>query len=588
MTSAPSSPVDFDVVVVGGGMSGLYALKVLREQGLRIVLLEKAPGVGGTWYWNRYPGARCDIPSLEYSFGFDPELEQDWEWTEHFASQPEIERYLNHIADRYDLRRDIRLGTGVTAASFDEATNTWLVDTDGGEQLRARFCIMATGGLSAPNRPDLPGLEDFTGTIVQTSLWPEEGVELEGKRIGIFGTGSSGVQAIPELAKVARHLTVFQRTAAFTWPSQNKPLTDEEQAAIKARYRELRDEQRLSFSGTAGTTGAVIMQFAREDNPILTSTPEQRDAALDELGFSACRVWSDTARDLDANEMAVELFREMIRRTVKDPDVAESLSPRGYPLGCKRPVLDSHYFDTFNRDNVSLVDLREDSIVEVTPTGIRTQHGVVELDVIVFATGFDAMTGALTRIDVRGRDGRLLRDDWAHGPRTYLGVSSAGYPNLFIVVGPGSPAVLATYPPQIELQVGWIADFVRYLDEHGLTCAEAEVEAQDAWCDHVNAVAEGTMFTAASCNSWYNGQNIEGKPRVFLPYVGGLPAYMERCDEARDKGYAGFVLGRSSGAAPQPNRSVSSGSSRAAFADGSRPATTDTATARPIQTGMRE
>ena len=540
--SSTDVTLDADVVVVGAGMSGLYALKVLRERGLRTIVLEKAPGVGGTWYWNRYPGARCDIPSLEYSFGFDPELEQEWEWTEHFASQPEIERYLNHITDRYDLRRDIRLSCGVTAATFDEATDTWVFDTETGDRLRSRFVIMATGGLSAPHRPDWPGMDRFEGTIVQTSLWPEDGVELEGKRIGIVGTGSSGVQAIPELAKVAGHLTVFQRTAAFTWPSQNKELTEAEQAAIKTDYRRLREEQYASFSGTAGTTGAVIFAFPTDDRKIKESTPEEREAALADLGFSACRIWSDTATDLDANEMAVELFREMERRTVKDPDTAEALMPRGYPLGCKRPVLDAGYFETFNRDNVSLVDLQQDPILEVTANGVRTAKGFVELDVLVLATGFDAMTGALTRIDVRGRDRRLLRDDWADGPRTYLGIGSEGYPNLFICVGPGSPGVLATYPPQIELQVGWMAEFVQYLVDRGLTRAEADRAAQDTWCDHVNQVAEGTMFTAASCNSWYNGANIEGKPRVFLPYVGGLPVYMDKCNDVAAHGYEGFVL----------------------------------------------
>ena len=320
----PTSPgLDFDVIVVGAGMCGLYALKVFREQGMRTLVLEKGDGVGGTWYWNRYPGARCDIPSLEYSFGFDPDLEQEWVWTEHFSSQPEIERYLNHIADRYDLRGDIRLSTGVRAAVFDESSNSWTIETEAGERLRARFCVMATGGLSAPNRPNFPGIESFAGTIVQTSLWPKDGVELEGKRIGVIGTGSSGVQTIPELAKVARHLTVFQRSPAFTWPSQNKPLGDDEQAAIKARYRELRREQYESFSGTAGTTGAVILQFATDDRKILESTPEQRETALRENGVSACRIWSDTAKDLDANEMAVELFREAVRRTVLDPLVAE-------------------------------------------------------------------------------------------------------------------------------------------------------------------------------------------------------------------------------------------------------------------------
>jgi cation diffusion facilitator CzcD-associated flavoprotein CzcO len=540
--SAPE-PSTVDVVVVGAGMCGLYALKVLREQGLRVVVLEKGSGVGGTWYWNRYPGARCDIPSLEYSFGFDPELEQEWVWSEHFASQPEIERYLNHIADRYDLRDDIRLDTGVTAATYDESTNTWTVDTESGDRVRARFCVMATGGLSAPNRPDFPGLDRFEGTVVQTSLWPQEGVELEGKRIGVIGTGSSGVQTIPELARVAAHLTVFQRTPAFTWPSQNQPLSDVDQAAIKARYRELRREQLASFSGTAGTTGAVILQFATDDRKILESTPEDREGALREYGFGACRIWTDTAKDLDANEMAVELYREMVRRTIKDPEVAETLSPRGFPLGCKRPVLDTNYFETFNRENVSLVDLRAEHIEEITSTGLRTTRGFVELDVIVLATGFDALTGALTRIDVHGRGGRLLRDDWVDGPRTYLGVGMAGYPNLFVCVGPGSPGVLATYPTQIELQVGWIARFLRHLDDHGLTTVEVEVEAQDSWCDHVNEVSKGTMFTAPSCNSWYNGANIEGKPRVFLPYVGGLPQYMERCNAVAANGYEGFIVG---------------------------------------------
>ena len=533
---------DVDVVVVGAGMSGLYALKVLRERGMRAVVLEKGAGVGGTWFWNRYPGARCDIPSLEYSFGFDPELEQEWVWTEHFASQPEIERYLNHLADRYDLRPDIRLSTGVTAMTFDEDTDTWVFDTETGEQFRSRFAVMATGGLSAPNTPSWPGIETFAGTIVQTSLWPTDPLELEGKRIGVVGTGSSGVQTIPELAKVAQHLTVFQRTAAFTWPSRNQPLTDEDQAEIKARYRELREQQYASYSATAGTTGAVIFEFPTDDRKILESTPEEREAALAEHGFSACRVWKDTATDLDANEMAVELFREMVRRTVKDPELAESLTSQDYPLGCKRPVLDSGYFETFNRDDVTLVDLRKDPIVEVTPTGIRTEHRFVELDVLVLATGFDAMTGALTRIDVRGRDGRRLRDDWADGPRTYLGIGTVGYPNLFICVGPGSPGVLATYPPQIELQVGWIADFIDYLREHDLTRRGGGARGPGGVDRPRQRGRGGTMFTADSCNSWYNGSNIEGKPRVFLPYVGGIPKYMARCNDVAADGYAGFEL----------------------------------------------
>ena len=533
--------LDADVVVVGAGMSGLYALKVLRERGFHVVVLEKAPAVGGTWYWNRYPGARCDIPSLEYSFGFDPELEQEWEWTEHFASQPEIERYLNHIADRYDLRRDIRLSTGVRSATFDERSDTWVFETEAGEHLRSRFCVMATGGLSAPHRPDWPGLDTFAGTVVQTSLWPEEGVELEGKRIGIVGNGSSGVQAIPELARLAEHLTVFQRTPAFTWPSQNKPLTDEEQAEVKARYREVRAQQYASPLATANTTGAVIFTFADPDRHILDSTPEEREAALAELGFSASRIWGDTARDLDANEMAVEMFREMVRRTVKDPEVAESLCP-DYPLGCKRPILDNGYFETFNLDHVDLVDLRKDPVVEVVPEGVRTEKGLVELDVLIFATGFDAVSGALTRIDIRGRGGRLLREDWADGPRAFMGLGVAGYPNMLICIGPGSVGVLATYPPHIELQIGWISDLLCRMRDRGETSVEVEPEAEAAWCAHVEEAAQGSMFVAPTCHSWYNGSNIEGKPRTFPIYLGGLDRYMAKAREIAKNDYEGFVL----------------------------------------------
>jgi len=534
--------LDADVIVVGAGMSGLYALKVLRERGFRVIVLERAGGVGGTWFWNRYPGARCDIPSLEYSFGFDPELEQEWEWSEHFAAQPEIERYLNHIADRYNLRPDIRLETGVAAMTFDEETDTWVFDTETGEQLRSRFCVMGTGGLSAPHRPDWPGIDTFAGEIVQTSLWPEEGVALEGRRVGIVGNGSSGVQAIPELAKMAGHLTVFQRTAAFTWPSQNRPLTDKEQAEIKSRYREVRAQQYASPLATANTTGAVIFTIADPNKRILDSTPEERETALAEHGFSAARIWADSAKDLDANAMAVELFREMVRRTINDPELADSLSPKDYPIGCKRPVLDNGYFETFNRDDVTLVDLRKDPIVEVVPEGVVTTTGLQELDVLVFATGFDAVSGALTRIDMRGKSGRLLRDEWVDGPRTFMGFAVADFPNMFMIIGPGSVGVLATYPPHIELQVGWIADFLDYLAANEKTHVEVESEAQEEWCAEVEAAAVGSMFTAPSCNSWYNGGNIEGKARKLPIYLGGLDRFMARARGLAANHYEGFSI----------------------------------------------
>ena len=534
--------LDADVIVVGAGMSGLYALKVFRERGFRVIVLERAAGVGGTWFWNRYPGARCDIPSLEYSFGFDPELEQEWEWSEHFAAQPEIERYLNHIADRYDLRPDIRLETGVAAMTFDEKTDTWVFDTETGEQLRSRFCVMGTGGLSAPHRPDWPGIDTFAGEIVQTSLWPEEGVALEGRRVGIVGNGSSGVQAIPELAKMAGHLTVFQRTAAFTWPSQNKPLTDKEQDEIKSRYREVRAQQYASPLATANTTGAVIFTIADPNKRILESTPEERETALAEHGFSAARIWADSAKDLDANAMAVELFREMVRRTINDPELADSLSPKDYPIGCKRPVLDNGYFETFNRDDVTLVDLRKDPIVEVVPEGVVTSTGLQELDVLIFATGFDAVSGALTRIDMRGKSGRLLCDEWVDGPRTFMGFAVADFPNMFMIIGPGSVGVLATYPPHIELQVGWIADFLDYLVANEKTHVEVESEAQEEWCAEVESAAVGSMFTAPSCNSWYNGGNIDGKARVLPIYLGGLDRFMARARDLAANDYEGFSI----------------------------------------------
>ena len=531
----------FDAVVVGAGMAGLYALYHLRELGFTAVVLEAGGGVGGTWYWNRYPGARCDVPSLEYSYGFSDELQQEWEWTEVFPAQEELERYFNHVADRFDLRRDIRLNTRVTAATFDEERRTWTVETDGGERLVGRFLVMATGPLSVPNVPDVPGRDVFRGQIVQTSRWPDDDLDLAGRHVGLIGTGSSGVQATPELAARAGHLYVFQRTPTFTWPSRNGPLDPEVQKAWKRDYAEMRRRQRESFGGVTGSTGAIIVEGPGE-KPILEATEAERLAMLDERGFDASRAWSDVAIDPEANELGAELYREMVRRTVVDPEVAESLSPRGFPIGCKRPVIDSHYFETFNRDNVTLVDLRGNGIEQITETGIKTARGHYELDVIVFATGFDALTGALARIDIHGRGGRALRDAWAHGPRTYLGLQTVGFPNLFTVSGPGSPSVLANMVVCSEQHVEWIGACLSYLREHRLTTIEPTQAAQDAWVEHVNRVAEGTMFTAPSCSSWYLGANIPGKPRVFLPYVGGLPAYIERVEAIAARDYEGFAL----------------------------------------------
>ena len=531
----------FDVVIVGAGMAGLYALHHLRELGFSAIVLEAGGGVGGTWYWNRYPGARCDVPSLEYSYGFSEELQQDWEWSEVFPAQEELERYFNHVADRFDLRRDIRLNTRVTEATFDEDAATWTIRTDAGDRLTSRFCVMATGPLSVPNVPDVPGLETFGGQVLQTSRWPAGELDLAGKRIGLIGTGSSGVQTAPELAAMAGHLFVFQRTPTFAWPSRNGPLDAEVQAAWKRDYVERRRRQRESFGGVTGSTGAIILQEPG-DTPILESTEEERLAMLKERGFDASRAWSDVARHPEANELGAELYREMVRRTVTDPERAEALSPRGFPIGCKRPVIGSGYFETFNRDHVTLVDLRRGGIEAVIETGIRTGQGHYELDVIVFATGFDAMTGALSRIDLRGRDGVALRDAWANGPRTYLGLQTAGFPNLFTVSGPGSPSVLANMVVCSEQHVEWIGECLTHLREHGLTTIEPTPAAQDAWVEHVNEVARGTMYTAPTCSSWYLGANVPGKPRVFLPYVGGLPAYIVRAEAIAAAGYEGFVL----------------------------------------------
>jgi cation diffusion facilitator CzcD-associated flavoprotein CzcO len=541
-TDAARQLIELDAIVVGAGFAGIYALYHLRELGFTVRSLEMGDGVGGTWFWNRYPGCRCDVPSLEYSYGFSKELQLEWEWTEIMPGREEIEKYLNHVVDRFDLRRDIQLSTRVVAATFDETGERWLVETDAGERYSAQFCVMATGCLSAPTLPaDIAGRESFEGRMLQTSLWPREGVDLAGLRVGLIGTGSSGVQSTPEIAKEAAHLYVFQRTPTYSYPATRGKIDQELQRRFKESPEEFRRQQRQTAIGVAGFGGALGLARPA-DRKILETPMEERLAVVDELGFRAAQAWTDVALVPEANEAAAELFREMIRRTVKDPDVAERLSPRGYPIGCKRPVLDVEYFDTFNRDNVTLVDLRRGPIKEITPKGIRTEQGDFELDVIIFATGFDAMTGALNRIDIRGRGGELLRDAWAAGPRTLLGLQTVGFPNLFTITGPGSPSVLTNMVVSIEQHTEWIGACLEYLREHGRRTIEPTLEAQDAWVDHVNEVAVGTMYTAATCNSWYLGANVPGKPRVFMPYVGGLPRYIEQADAVAAAGYSGFRL----------------------------------------------
>ncbi len=532
---------EFDVVVVGAGAAGLYMLHRLRGLGMRATVIEAGDGVGGTWYWNRYPGARCDVTSVEYSFSFSKELEQEWNWSELMAPQPEIERYMNHVADRFDLRRDIRFNTRVTDATWNDTTGRWTVKTDRVEQLIAPYCVMATGCLSAPLKPDIEGIDSFKGVSIQTSLWPRDGVELEGKRVALIGTGSSGVQSTPEIAKIAKHLTVFQRTPTYTWPSMNRPLTAANLAKVKENYETMRETQRNSRVGIAGSFNGALLEppTAR----LLDLSEEERRAAMEEHGFAVTRMFADIATDMKANVIARELYAEMLRRVVTDPGTAAALTPSDYPMGCKRSVVDQDYFVTFNRDNVKLVDLRKEPFVEVTEKGIRTTSGEREFDVIVYATGFDAMTGALLRMNITGRNGQPLAEKWSAGPRNYLGLMAEGFPNLFTITGPGSPSVLSNMLVSIEQHVNWITGCLEHMGASQNAVIEPTIEAEDRWVDHVNSVANGTMYTAESCNSWYLGANVPGKTRQFMPYIGGVGLYREKCDAVAANGYEGFVLG---------------------------------------------
>jgi cyclohexanone monooxygenase len=459
------------------------------------------------------------------------------------AAQPEILRYANHVAERFDLRGDIKFDTRVASAVFAEDTKRWALTTESGDAFSARFCIMATGCLSVPNRPTIEGAEDFAGSVYHTGDWPKDGVDFSGLSVGIIGTGSSGIQSIPVIAEQAKHLTVFQRTPNYTMPANNGPLSEEFQAEAKKNYAEIRDEQRASQVGIIG----YGFGFGGADNveptdEILATTTAQREALVEEEGFVAIRRFADIAINPDANELACEMYRQQVKRVIKDSDTAESLMPRDYPMGCKRPVIDTDYYETFNRENVTLVDLRKGGIDCIQNNGVKTGQGEYEFDVLVYATGFDAMTGALGSIDIRGRENMALIEHWSAGPRTYLGLQASGFPNLFTITGPGSPSVLSNMIVSIEQHVDWIADCIAHMDKSALSTIEPTLDAEDEWIAHVNEVAEGTMFTAASCNSWYLGANIPGKPRIFMPYVGGVGTYRETCDSVAANDYKGFVL----------------------------------------------
>jgi cation diffusion facilitator CzcD-associated flavoprotein CzcO len=530
----------YDAIVIGAGFGGIYMLFRLRELGFRAVVLEMGDGVGGTWYWNRYPGARVDVESLEYSYSFSKVIEDEWDWTEVMSTQPELERYLNFVVDRLDLRRDIQFGTCVTAATYDDAATVWTVETEAGPPLVAQYVIAATGCLSAPVVPEFEGRDSFRGVTLFTNRYPREGFDFTDQTVGVIGTGSSGVQTIPILAEQARHLYVFQRSAAFTRPANNRMIGPGEMRRLKSEYPDLRRRQVESFAGTLHF-GGVEVQPIPGDVRILDAPPPERLKKIDELGWHAPWAWADVFEDLDANRAGVELYGELIRRTVKRPEVAESLVPK-YPLGCKRPILDTGYFETFNRPNVTLVDLHKGDITAITETGVLTQQGHYPLDVIVYATGFDAITGSLNRIDIRGRDGSRLRDAWANGPRSLLGLQIAGFPNLFTITGPGSPSVHVNMVMAVEQHVDWIGDCLTFLRDNRLRTIEASAEAEDAWVEHVGSLVNGTIRASDACNSWYLGANVPGKPRVFMTFVGGLPAYRQKCDEVAASGYAGFII----------------------------------------------
>jgi cyclohexanone monooxygenase len=526
----------YDVVVVGAGFAGMYMLHRLRGLGLSVRVYEQGGDVGGTWYWNRYPGARCDVESMQYSYSFSDELQQEWNWSERYAPQPEILRYANHVADRFKLRSDIALNTRVDRAEFDENASTWQVTTSDGATVTAKFVVLATGCLSNARMPDIRGLSDFKGKVYHTGHWPHEPIDFTGQRVGVIGTGSSAIQSVPVIAEQARHLTVFQRTANFSIPARNAELTAEERDAFRENYPEIR-------------------RFAREEarNGIYAEPPDRgalddgdnaRRAQFEQRwmkgGLTFMLAYNNLLLDKAANDTAAGFVREKIAEIVRDPETAKKLKPDNHPIGSKRICVDTDYYATFNRPNVTLVDIRSDPIETILPNAVRAGGRDYEVDALVLATGFDAMTGSVAKIELRGRHGQTLNQKWAEGPKTYLGLMSAGFPNLFIITGPGSPSVLSNMIVSIEQHVDWITEAIAFMRARGLEVVEATGEAEDKWVAHVNEVAQLTLYPQA--NSWYMGANIPGKPRIFMPYIGGVGVYRRICNEVAAKGYEGFVM----------------------------------------------
>jgi len=529
-----------DLLVIGAGFAGLYLLLRARQRGLRAVVLEAADGVGGTWFHNRYPGARVDIESLEYSYGFDEALQQDWHWTERYAAQPELLRYANHVADRFGLRDGIRLNTRLIRARFDEAARCWRAEATGPDgrpsHCVARHLVLATGALSMPSAPPLPGQERFQGRVLHTARWPHEPVDVRGLRVGVVGTGSSAVQAVPELARDAASLHVFQRTAAYAVPAHNGPLDPVREARVKAGYADFRArnlQMRGGFSADLLPNRVSALAVGEAEREA------QFEARWQVGGFAFLATFNDLLTDPAANELAAEFIRRKIRATVHDPVTAELLCPT-HTLGCKRLCVDSGYYATFNRPNVHLVDVQRAPIEGFSPRGLLTGGREIPLDLVILATGFDAMTGTLMALDIQGRGGLPLREHWAAGPLNYLGLLLAGFPNLYLMAGPGSTAAFTNMHRAIEHHGDWIVDAVAHLRDHGLATIEATPEAEAGWVAHVNAMAEGSLFL--TCASWYLGANIPGKPRVFMPLLQGFPAYRAHCAQVAQAGYTGCLL----------------------------------------------
>lgn len=541
----PDSDRQVDIVVVGAGIGGLYAVHRFRQLGFDVLGVERADDVGGTWYWNKYPGARVDTYSLNYSYGFDDDLQQEWEWSERYATQPEIHAYLRTVADRYDLRQEFLLGTTVVRANFDQRISRWMVETDNNGVIEAQFVVTAAGVLSATQLPDIPGIEEFEGRCVHTSRWPAD-LDARGLRVGIVGTGSTGVQLTPRLAEIADEVYVFQRTPNFCIPQRNGPVQADLVEEWKARYPQRREEAR--YAGGGSFPNLVPQFFAHEID-------EDHRAELLEKAWAEgsaphmMTVFKDVFTSAEANGYVATFIREKIRAVVKDPTVADLLTPTDHHFATKRPVMEDGYYESFNRDNVHLVDVRTDPIVRVTPHGVQTGTTTYEVDVLVLATGFDAITGPLFRMNIKGRDGLNLREKWRDGPSTYLGMATEGFPNLFFLTGPGSPSVLGNVFTSLELHVDWIAELLTSIREQGLTEVEATRDGEDEWTGHVRAAADSTLFGQAA--SWYSGANVPGKPRVFLPFVGGVGNYRRACEQAAAEGYPGLRMSVAGGQGQQ-------------------------------------